>query len=176
MDVRLKRTPGLYLVGFMGCGKTTVGRLLADYLGWQFVDVDDDVERSEGVSISSIFETRGEAAFRRLETEAIRERVRAIKRGIPTVMALGGGAFVEPVNFHLLKNNGATVWLDCPLELMEHRVACATNRPLARDPDRFAALYEARRPFYARADYRVPIESDDPAPAVACVLALAVLR
>jgi len=176
MDVRLKRTPGLYLVGFMGCGKTTIGRLVAEGLGWQFVDADEDVERSAGISIPAIFETRGEAAFRLLETEAIRARVRAIERGVPTVLALGGGAFVQPSNFDLLENNGVTVWLDCPLELMRRRVERAIHRPLAGDPARFAALYEERRPFYARADYRVPVEGDDPAPAAGAVLALPVFR
>src|SRR6185369_15725528 len=71
MDLRLKRTPGLYLVGFMGCGKSTVGRLVADALGWRFVDVDDDIEAREGCPISDIFETRGEREFRRIESEAI---------------------------------------------------------------------------------------------------------
>src|ERR1700683_3255811 len=74
MLLKLKRTPGLYLVGFMGSGKSAVGRLLADELGWSFADVDDDIEKEQGVSIADIFDTRGEEEFRRLEQEAIRKR------------------------------------------------------------------------------------------------------
>ncbi|MCL4402712.1 MAG: shikimate kinase [Acidobacteria bacterium] len=176
MDIRLKRTPGIYLVGFMGSGKTTIGRLVAERLGWQFVDVDDDIEQREGTSISSIFETRGEAAFRRLETEAIRARVCAIECGIPTVMALGGGAFVEEANYQLLENNGISVWLDCPLELARQRVERFAHRPLARDPAKFAALYEKRRPFYSRADVRIVIEDDDAERAAGEILALPVFQ
>jgi len=78
------------------------------------------------------------------------------------VLALGGGAFTAPANRDLLQNNGVTVWLDCPFEIVERRVALAAHRPLARDPRQFAALYHARREAYALADVRVPIENDNP--------------
>ncbi len=172
MNIRLKRTPGLYLVGFMGCGKTTIGRLAAGRLGWSFVDLDDDIEAAEGVSISAIFATRGEAEFRRIETEALRARVGEIAAGKPTVLALGGGAFVQPANYELIENHGVSVWLDCPLDVLEARVQCATHRPLARDPKKFAELFEARRPFYSRADYRVPVGGYDAGGAVDALLAL----
>jgi shikimate kinase len=175
MDLRLKRTPGLYLVGFMGCGKTTVGRLVADRLGWQFVDADDDIEAAAGTTIPEIFETRGEREFRRAETEAIRRRVTAIERGVPTVLALGGGAFVEQVNFELLENNGVSIWLDCPLDILRARVELETHRPLARDPQKFAALYEARRAAYCRADYRIAAEAA-PEPVAEAVLVLPLFR
>ena len=175
MDVRLKRTPGLYLVGFMGCGKTTVGRLVAERLGWQFVDADDDIEAAAGITISAIFETRGEREFRRAEAEAIRRRVQAVGRGVATVLALGGGAFIEQANFELLCGNGVSVWLDCPLEVLRARVAAETHRPLARDPEKFAALHEARRASYARADFRIPADADPPAVAEA-ILALPIFR
>src|SRR5205823_9160195 len=68
MILKLKRTPGIYLVGFMGSGKTTIGRLLAEELGWGFADLDEEIEKREGMSISQIFETRGEAGFRQAET------------------------------------------------------------------------------------------------------------
>ena len=176
MDLRLKRTPGLYLVGFMGCGKTTVGRLVAEALGWEFADVDDDIEAAEGATIPQIFETRGEREFRRVEAEAIRRRVGAIERGMPTVVALGGGAFVEHANYDLLANHGVSVWLDGALEILRERVERAGHRPLARDPEKFAALYEARRPYYGRADYRVQVGDEEPAAAVAAVLALPLFR
>jgi len=176
MDLRLKRAPGLYLVGFMGSGKTTVGRLLAERLGWLFVDLDDEIEAREGVLISHIFETRGEAAFRLLETEAIRRRVREIECGRAAVVALGGGAFTVEENRRLLADNGVSVWLDCSFEMVKRRVGQHAHRPLARDPVRFAELYEARRECYACADYRVPVDADDPEPAVEAVLALPIFR
>ena len=84
MILKLKRTPGIYLVGFMACGKTTVGGGLAWELGWSFADIDEDIEAVQGIPIAQIFETRGEAEFRRIETAAIQERVRSIERGKPT--------------------------------------------------------------------------------------------
>src|SRR5579875_1032216 len=99
MTLKLKRTPGLYLVGFMGSGKTTVGRALSDELGWPFTDIDSEIEIREGQAISQIFQERGEAAFRDLEAEAIRSHVSRIEAGHPCVIALGGGAFVQPRNW-----------------------------------------------------------------------------
>ena len=71
MLLKLKRTPGLYLIGFMGSGKSAVGRLLADELGWSFADIDEDIENAQGVSIAEIFDTRGEETFREIETAAL---------------------------------------------------------------------------------------------------------
>lgn len=176
MILKLKRTPGIYLTGFMGSGKSTIGRLLADRIGWQFVDLDAEIEAAQKMSIVEIFETRGEAEFRRLEREKMGERVRAIECGRPTVLALGGGAIVEPENYALVENNGVTIWLDCPFETIRRRVGAAAHRPLARDPVSFAQLYETRRESYARADYRIPIESDDPAVAVAALLRLPLFK
>jgi shikimate kinase len=169
---RLKRSPGIYVVGFMAAGKSTIGRLLADRLGWGFADLDDDIEAAEHCAIAEIFAGRGEAEFRRIETDALRARVRLIERGNPTVLAMGGGAFVQPGNFELVENHGVTVWLDCPLETVKRRVALAEHRPLAHDPERFERLYEERRQAYGRADFRIPIESDDPLVAVEAVLRL----
>jgi shikimate kinase len=174
MITRLKRSPGLYLVGFMAAGKTTIGKALAERLGWSFADLDDDIEAAARRSISEIFETEGEAAFRLLEKEALRRRVCAIERGCPTVLALGGGAYAQPGNFELVQDNGITLWLDCPFETVQQRVAAATHRPLARDPERFLQLYNERQAAYGRADFRIAIESDDPAVAVTAVLQLPV--
>jgi shikimate kinase len=170
MNLKLKCTPGIYVVGFMASGKSTVGRLLAQRLGWSFVDTDDEIEAAEGTAIAEIFETCGEAEFRRIETAIIHRHVHRIGQGKPAVVALGGGAFAEPANRALLENNGVTVWLDCPFELVERRVALASHRPLARDPRQFAVLYHARREAYALAHVRVPIESDDPAGVVEAIL------
>ena len=117
MILKLKRTPGIYLVGFMGSGKSTIGRLLAERIGWHFVDLDAEIEAAEKTAIFEIFESRGEAEFRRLEREMLRRHVRAIECGRPAVLALGGGAIVQPENLHCSRNNGVTIWLDCPFEI-----------------------------------------------------------
>lgn len=176
MILKLKSTPGIYLVGFMGSGKSTVGRLLAERIGWHFVDLDAEIETAEGISILKIFESRGEREFRRIEREKMREHVRTIECGRPAVLALGGGAIVQPENFALIENNGITIWLDCPFETVQRRVAPASHRPLARDPVSFARLYESRRESYARADYRIPVESDDPDATVEAVLRLPLFK
>ncbi len=174
MITKLKRTPGLYLVGFMGCGKSTIGRHLAARLGWSFADIDDDIEARQQISISEIFESLGEPVFREIETEALHARVQQIGRGVPFVIALGGGAFAQDRNYELIRDNGVSIWLDCPFELIRQRVAQATHRPLARDAERCEALYHARRASYARADFRIEITSEDPGVAVDAILALPV--
>jgi shikimate kinase len=179
MNLRLKRTPGIYLVGFMGSGKTTVGRHLADRLGWSFFDTDTEIEKAEKTTIARIFDGRGEPEFRRIEAEVLREHVRWIERGRPAVLALGGGAFAQENNRVLLADSGVTVWLDCPLEIVRRRVAAQHGgalRPLARDPEKFEALWTLRRAVYELADVHVPIDSDDPDPAVAAILAHPILR
>lgn len=172
MHIKLKRSPGIYLAGFMGSGKSTVGVGLANHLGWDFVDLDADIETHEGEKIASIFEKRGETEFRRIETEAILRRVRLIECGAPTVVALGGGAFVEPGNYELIQNHGVTVWIDCAFEEIVKRLEGQTHaRPLARDPIRFKLLYDARRSGYGRADFRVDGNCDE-ATSIAAILAL----
>ncbi len=175
MILKLKLTPGIYLVGFMGCGKSTVGRALADELGWCFYDIDEDVEAAAGCTISSIFETLGEPAFREMETAALRKRIASVRTGRPQVISLGGGAFSIAENFDLACNHGITLWLDTPYELIEERVARETHRPLALDPERMRRLYESRRDDYARADYRIESRDDDPSKVVARILELPLL-
>ncbi len=172
MILKLKRTPGIYLVGFMGSGKSTVGRALADELGWNFLDLDEQIEKEQGTAIASIFEERGEPEFRRLESEALQRCVRSVQSGHPRVISLGGGAFLHPENLDLVSNNGVSVWLDCPLDVIERRIASFTHRPLARDPDHLRHLYEVRREGYARADYRIDIKDDDAASAVKLIVGL----
>jgi shikimate kinase len=172
MTLKLKRTPGLYLVGFMASGKTTIGRSLADHLGWPLFDVDAEIEKRRGMPISQIFDEHGEQAFRDLETEVIRQRVRMVQAGMPSVVVLGGGAFVQARNFEILENNGVTVWLDCPLEIVRQRLGDDSMRPLARDARRLEQLYEDRRPLYSRADFRIEIGDDNVEAIVQRVLAL----
>lgn len=172
MILKLKRTPGIFLVGFMGSGKSTVGRTLAEELGWDFADLDQDIEQREGMPISQIFDSRGEAEFRQAETAALRERVRSVEGGRPCVIALGGGAFLSEENFQMVSNNGVTVWLDCSLATVERRLAGCGHRPLARDPEKLRELFAVRRAGYERADYCIAVEDDDAAATAAKILAL----
>ena len=151
MILKLKRTPGLYLVGFMGSGKTTVGGMVAYELGWTFCDLDTDIETAQGMKIADIFDQRGEAAFRKIESEMLHDKVKLVQRGRPMVIALGGGAFAQEMNYELLEENGVTVWLDCGLDTVRERIGEPQNRPLARDPVAFVELFERRRDAYARA-------------------------
>ena len=171
MILKLKRTPGLYLVGFMASGKTTIGRLLADELGWNFVDLDEDIEASQKTPIAEIFDTRGEEEFRKIEREAVRKRVGEVEHGKPMVVALGGGAFAQQANRELLTEHGVTIWLDCPFEVVSKRVE-GSDRPLARDREKFRRLYEDRRGIYEQAEHRIAIDTDDPAAIVAAILKL----
>ena len=160
MILKLKRTPGLYLVGFMGCGKTTVGPMVADELGWAFIDIDQEIEADQRAGIPEIFAERGEPEFRRIESEVLRSSVRLVQRGRPMVLALGGGAFAQPHNYDLLEENGVTVWMECPLEVLRERVGGDPNRPLARDARTMGELFEVRRETYAKADFRVDATPD----------------
>jgi shikimate kinase len=160
VDSRLKHSPGLYLTGFMGSGKTTVARALADRLGWNFVDMDCEIENAEQASIAHIFQSRGEGEFRRIETATLRKVMYKIEHGMPSVIALGGGSFVQETNAKLLENHGISIWLDCPFETIVERIAGPDStepglRPLARNPDGFRKLYDERRTAYSRAHYRV---------------------
>jgi shikimate kinase len=172
MILKLKRTPGIYLVGFMGCGKSTVGRVLADELGWSFFDLDDEIESGAGSKISEIFDTQGEEVFRALEVSALAKRVRAVQFGQPQVIALGGGALMNDKSCELILNHGVVVWLDAPFELIEKRVAAESHRPLARDPEKLRELFELRCPRYALADYRVEAPEEDTMATVRRILEL----
>jgi shikimate kinase len=172
MILKLKRTPGIYLVGFMGSGKTTIGRLLAHHLGWQFTDLDAEIEAQQETTIADLFDRIGEPEFRQIESAALQKHVRKIECGRPTVIALGGGTFVQRENFNLLENHGVSIWLDCPLETVRQRVEQASHRPLARDRRRFEELFHGRQAAYSKADYRIAIECDEPSVALEAILKL----
>lgn len=147
----------LYLVGFMGSGKSAMGRLLAEALQRPFVDLDSTVEERSGHSIPEIFERRGEVWFRELEFEALRELAEAS----PAVIATGGGAFDREANRELMRASGLVVWLDVPLELAQARALKDPERPLATDSAKFDRLYRRRRSTYRLAHLAVEV-GDDP--------------
>jgi len=140
----------LYLVGFMGTGKTTVGRAVAQRLGFQLVDSDHEIERQQGKDIPAIFGGEGEAAFRVMEREFI-ERGHPAERA---VVSCGGGLVIQPGMLELLKSKGVVVCLHASIETILARTARQRNRPLldVEDPDaRVRALYAAREAIYKQA-------------------------
>ncbi len=149
-----RRSSNIYLVGFMGTGKSSVGLRLAERLGWAFCDLDSEIERVAGETIGDMFRNRGEARFRRLESDELR-RVSA-SRG--TVVALGGGAFCSEENRRVIGDTGTSVWLDASLEMIMARCAGDSSRPLFGDRHAMAALLDSRRPAYGLADLRIDIE------------------
>jgi len=157
----------IYLVGFMGSGKSTIGKRLAETLAVPFVDLDDDIEAASGRTIADIFSNDGEGAFRDAEHAALRARV---ERAEPIVVALGGGAFTFSRNRDVLAGAGKSVWLDCSFDLALRRVQGFAHRPLAKDPARFRELFEKRQSDYALADVRIPVVSDDPDVAVRAIV------
>jgi shikimate kinase len=149
----------VFLVGFMGAGKTSVGLVLSRHLGWEFQDVDDLIESRTGQTIDQIFRERGEANFRAAEREA----VRAVLNGAESrscVLALGGGAFAETETASLLTESGyPIIFLDAPVEELWRRCSQhGTDRPLHRDFGQFSALYQSRHACYLRAALRVETE------------------
>jgi shikimate kinase len=176
MNLKLKRTPGIYLVGFMGSGKSTIGRLLAHRLGWSFFDTDDEIERAEKITIAELFDQRGEPEFRRIEAAILGQHVNWIERGRPAVLALGGGAFTQPNNRETLKERGVTIWLDCPFEIVSRRVGQASHRPLARDPAELAELYRARQEVYRLAEVHISVAGDDTGETVEAILSHPLIR
>lgn len=164
----------IVLTGFMGAGKSTVGRLLAAELGWQFADVDAEVEARYGASIAQIFAEHGETEFRRRESAAI---ARALGRG-NVVIALGGGAPETLTNRLLLEQTERTavIFLDAPFEVLFDRCVLqegAAVRPLLMDAEAAAQRFRQRAPIYRRcAKHHVDTADHHPQQTVAAVLAL----
>ncbi len=148
-DLAIDRT--IVLVGMMGAGKTAVGRRLAKALGWPFTDADMAIEAAAGTSIANIFEEIGEAAFRARERQVI-ARLLADGR---QVLALGGGAFVDPDTRRLVRASAISIWLRADLDVLVRRTGRRNDRPLLAGGDprlKLAALLEQRVPIYAEAD------------------------
>ncbi|KAG8066430.1 hypothetical protein GUJ93_ZPchr0004g38303 [Zizania palustris] len=155
----------IYLVGMMGSGKTTVGKILAEVLGYSFFDSDKLVEKAVGISsVAEIFQIHSEAFFRENESEVLRD-LSSMHR---LVVATGGGAVIRPINWSYMRK-GLTIWLDVPLDALARRIAAVgtASRPLLHqesgDPyakayAKLTALFEQRMDSYANADARVSLE------------------
>ena len=165
------RPARVVLVGFMGAGKSTVGPLVAQRLGWTFLDLDDDIEAAAGRTVPEIFATDGEAAFRAAERAAAERAVRR-KR---LVLATGGGAFTVPETRRVLQQGAMTVWLRCTLDALLARIPTDGSRPLAANRATIGPLLVGREPSYALADLTVDTTHTAPAD-VARIIAEAAMR
>jgi shikimate kinase len=150
------REPNIYLLGFMGAGKSTVGPLLARKLATRFYDLDSLIEDAEKSTVRRIFETKGENYFRQKETELLIPLTNLRN----SVVALGGGTFVQEANRALIRATGISVWLDVPLSLIQKRIQDPLSRPLFRSPREMEALFQQRLPFYQMADMEIKIGSE----------------
>lgn len=149
-DLSLDRP--IVLIGMMGAGKTAVGRRLAKVLDWPFQDADAAIEEAAGTTISNIFAEIGEASFRAKERQVI---ARLLKEQERQVLALGGGAFVDPETRALVRARAISIWLRADLDTLVRRTSRANKRPLlaGSDPRRkLAELLRERTPIYAEAD------------------------
>ncbi len=154
-----------FLVGFMGAGKTAIGQELARILCFRFVDLDDALVERFGASIREVFESRGEATFRR-EESLLLERVACSPR---SVVATGGGTFCSARNRHVIHSAGGySVFLDVPWSVILRRLPGKNfDRPRFVDPEQARQLYESRRATYLLADTSLSLDGDEPPDQVA---------
>jgi shikimate kinase len=150
----------LYLVGFMGAGKTSVARALGRRIGWRVEDIDHRIEAREHLRVAEIFSRRGEPYFRSLERAVLQE----LLSHRHSIVATGGGTFVDPDNRAVMLADGAVVWLDVPLEKVIERVPADGRRPLAADRVQMEQLYTRRRASYSQAHVR--IDASRPVPEI----------
>lgn len=145
----------VFLVGFMGAGKTSVGRALSAQTGWAFEDLDERIHSHQGRSIADIFRESGEAEFRRTERATLLDLIANLGAS-PRIIGLGGGAFVQELDEALAQSGFVTVFLDASVEeLWDRCEQDVTSRPLQRAQQEFGALYENRRPRYLKAALHV---------------------
>jgi shikimate kinase len=144
-------TDKIYLVGFMTAGKTTVARALAARLSWTACDLDEEIEALEHKSVAEIFASRGEAYFRERERQVL-HRLLTLRH---TVVATGGGTFIDPLNRATILADGCSIWLDLSFNAIVARLPSDGRRPLAASRPEMEALYAARRPCYQLAHFRV---------------------
>ena len=153
------KTKRIFLTGFMTSGKSTIGRIMANVFGWNFFDLDKVIESNEGKKITEIFEEEGEAAFRKIESETLRN----IAHEENIIVALGGGAIVNEENLNFCKNNGTVVYLKVDKKELLRRLKKKVDRPLFKNLvlneasdekilERINTLLKEREKYYLQAD------------------------
>jgi shikimate kinase len=156
------RNRRIYLTGFMGSGKSTIGPILANVLGYEFVDLDDAVAAREGKTVREIFRDHGESYFRRKECETIAE----LSLRDRLIVSLGGGTLADQESLAIVTSTGILVYLKVPVEEIVRRLRNKTDRPMVLGPDgerlneeelrqRILHLLAQREPFYAHADLTI---------------------
>nr|WP_256366766.1 shikimate kinase [Anabaena sp. UHCC 0187] len=159
MVTNLLKGVNLYLIGMMGVGKTTVGKLLAEEIGYRFVDTDEVIVKAAGKSINEIFAENGEAEFRQLESDVLAQVCAFTK----LIVATGGGIVMQQQNWSYLRH-GLIVWLDAPIQIILQRLAEDNTRPLLQDADiegKLKSLLEQRQPMYSQADLQITISDTE---------------
>jgi len=141
----------LFLIGFMGAGKSSLGKRLAELMHREFCDLDQEIVRSSSCAIPTLFRELGEAGFRRLESQAL--------QATPSqaVIAVGGGCWQQPQNRRMVSRKGHAVFLDWPFDVLLQRIQGDWRRPLAKDPLFLYSLFCLRRPVFLLADIVVPL-------------------
>jgi len=155
----------IVLTGFMGTGKTTVGQIVADFIGWHFVDSDDEIVHRFGMSIPEIFEKHGEEGFRRYEHIICQ----SLASGREQVISTGGGMLVDSVNRELMMKNGLVVCLTASPDVIHERLKNDEGRPLAKD---WEALFQKRQDIYAQMPYQLDTTNLPPRKVAEKVVAL----
>jgi shikimate kinase len=149
----------IYLTGFMTSGKSTLGRILANVIGWKFYDLDKELERDEGIKVTEIFETKGEPYFRKIETEKLKELSR-VKR---VIISLGGGTIANEENADLITAKGKLIYLKVEPEIIYTRIKKKTDRPLFKEfvlaenckedfLKKISTMLKEREKYYLKAD------------------------
>ena len=156
----MKSPRPIVITGFMGCGKTEVSCHLAQRLNVKLTDLDDWITQTEGRSPAQLIREEGERIFREIETRSLASVLGTVEAG---VIALGGGAWIEPTNRELIEAcKAVSIWLDTPFDLCWERIEASTeDRPLGRTKEQASALFERRRRIYELAEIRIEIEQDD---------------
>ncbi len=157
--MNLLRGVNLYLIGMMGVGKTTIGKLLAQEIGYRFVDTDEVIVKAASKSINEIFIENGEAEFRQLESDILSQVCAYTK----LIVATGGGIVIQQQNWSYL-HHGLIVWLDAPIPIILQRLAEDNTRPLLQDADiegKLKSLLEQRQPMYSQADLHITISATE---------------